>query len=81
MYVSVKKSDVTDQNSAFFFVPSKSYSYLSISDIFIDSAAVSQDNPNLGMQLYCFYKLNYSDILITSIFNLFKSSIQAFKII
>ena len=55
MYVTVKKFDVTDQNSAFFFVPSKSYSYLSISDIFIDSSSVPPDNPNLGMQLYYLY--------------------------
>ena len=49
MYATVKRFDVADQNSAFFFVPSKSYSYLSISGIFIDSSTAPPDDSNLGI--------------------------------
>ena len=50
MYASIKRTDVTDQNSAFFFVPAKSYSFLSISEIIVDSLTTPASNPNLGMK-------------------------------
>ena len=56
MNLKVKKTDVTDNNSAFFFIPSQSYSYFSTSGITVDSSAVPIDDPNLSMYfLISFY--------------------------
>ena len=49
--VRIRKNEVTDQKSPYYFVPSESYSFFSIGETFVDTSALFYE-PNTVLNIY-----------------------------
>ena len=52
--IKIRKTEVTDQKSPYFFVPSESYSFFSVGDTFVDTSALFYE-PNIVLNIYQYF--------------------------